>query len=194
MRFRTFRWCEANGDLTAQLKELWSVNPKGAINKRSLKLNNQLYVNAFQFLGFSDGSFKVRSDGIVQSGMGGFIKNLKNDIVFIFSGNIQATSPLQAEIKAISFMIEAVNSSDKCEDKCMFYTDSENAMSLILQAKAGFLKESDMLNLGVSSMVRKSNFFFKQVDWTLISGADYLAKMGAQRNNIIQKWSVRFVG
>lgn len=95
----------------------------------------------FIFSGFSDGSFNVRDDGLVQSGMGGFIKNLKNDIIFMFSGNIQATSPLQPEIKAISFMIEAVNSSDKCEDKCVFHTDSDNAMSLILQAKTSFLKE-----------------------------------------------------
>lgn len=76
-----------------------------------------------ELFAFSDGSFKLRSDGVVQTGIRGYIKDKNDSLLYIFSGNSHAASPLHAEVKVLSFVLEALSSSNvKMQSLCSIRT------------------------------------------------------------------------
>ncbi|KAK1352385.1 hypothetical protein POM88_053324 [Heracleum sosnowskyi] len=103
-------------------RNLWDVNPIGAV------LNSQMpsSVHIKKFVdasGYSDGAFKVLNNGVVKAGIGGFLKDKHQNLVYIFSGPTEALSPLQAEIKAFYCLIKAVEDSQWKEKNILFHVD-----------------------------------------------------------------------
>lgn len=64
-----------------------------------------------ELFGFVDGSFKMNENGSFTAGMGGFIKDRDNKILFIFSGHVHAITSFLAELYALKHMLQAIRVS-----------------------------------------------------------------------------------
>lgn len=89
------------------------------------------------YIGFIDGSWKKDEYNNISAGMGGLIMNRKKQILFQFSGPTLASSPLEAEVKALLFLHDKFLSSS-IVGFIHFYTDS----MLIHRAKSGNFSEA----------------------------------------------------
>lgn len=86
------------------LENVWFVNLIGAIKEGKSIINNTISFGNYKYQGYTEVSFKIIKNGIVRSGICGYIKDANNNLVFTFAGNIPATSPLNVEFQALSIL------------------------------------------------------------------------------------------
>lgn len=65
-----------------------------------------------EVFGFVDGSFRTNDSGISSAGIGGFIKDKNNRMLFIFSGPVHATTSFLAELYALKHLLQEISTSD----------------------------------------------------------------------------------
>ncbi|KAK1397568.1 hypothetical protein POM88_007431 [Heracleum sosnowskyi] len=100
VQLRSFQWCLAAELIKSELDTLWKINPEGCILLSNKHKRSELFLGwNTSLVGYSDGSFKkVLEDGTLISGMGGILLNDKDEIIFIFSGKCNSSSPVEAII------------------------------------------------------------------------------------------------
>lgn len=181
---RSFTWCCSSNILNEHSRGDWFSNP--------IRATKNLYTHFLlslresrDFYGFTDGSWKFVNNRII-SGIGGFLSNKKGDTIFLFSGHSVATNPLQAEIIALVHMLGCVVSKFQSDKNIAIYIDSKELKHNVQQFRAG--------RTSTIQYAENVNFNdFKHIDIVYMdrnynTGADYLAKQGSKRSNIIMGW------
>ncbi|KAK1404526.1 hypothetical protein POM88_004131 [Heracleum sosnowskyi] len=112
VQIRSFKWCLAV-DLTRQeVSCLWYVNPEGVILLSNKNKAREWFVEGGNSLvGITNGSFLMDNSGNSSSGIGGYILNKDQKIIFTFSGPVLALSPLDAEMQAILCIAKIMSQS-----------------------------------------------------------------------------------
>ncbi|KAK1388955.1 hypothetical protein POM88_017133 [Heracleum sosnowskyi] len=106
-----------------KLDTLWKVNPEGCIFLSNKHKRSELFLGwNTSLVGYSDGSFKELENGTMMSGMGGILLNNKDEIIFVFSGKCNSSSPVEAELESIFFLANAA----------MTHLDHTSKVSIIL--------------------------------------------------------------
>lgn len=106
----------------------------------------------------------------------------KFSLIFIFSGTIVASSPYEAELVALMFVLDQLGSSRYKEHSTTIFSDSKQLVGNLLYLRNNHvvLANSD------STMIHKINLV--HIERHLNSEADNLAKEGAKRNKFISGW------
>lgn len=119
---------------------------------------------------------------------GGYLKDKENNILFIFSGPLQVSTSLQAEVSAVLHLIRVLENSRFSKDDCVIYLDSEEVLQLVSKAKSGYEVDNCLVEPYSCALIRKPNIHFKHVSRRLNLGADDLAKQGKERKSLVQGW------
>lgn len=188
IKFRSYAWCKATSLVPELRTNIWDINPVGIISSHMGSLQKNLLDSSVGFFGFTDGSF-VRDDSrIYKSSMGGYLKDKENNLLFIFSGPLQVSSILQAEISAVMHLLKSFEESRFSKEDRVFYLDSVEALNVISRVKLGYEVGSVMIDYSTRDLIRKPNVLFKHISRRLNLGADDLAKQGIERKALIQGW------
>lgn len=86
----------ANDKTLMNWRDLWYHSPLSAYvksRKHGLTSLTNRWFESHSFIGFVDGAWSKKKDGIIEAGIGGFLMDHKNHVSFIFSGPFIAQSP-----------------------------------------------------------------------------------------------------
>lgn len=166
------------------------VNPLGTINSFAATLLKGILDHSVSFYGFSDGSFSSNSSIAASAGMGGYLKNKDNELLFIFSGPSVASSSLMSEILEVKHLIVSFASFKWSTEDCVFFTNGDEVLNIIVKVKLGLDGDSFLIDLELRDSIRKPNFYFKHISGRLNLGADDLVNQGRARTRIIQGWFI----
>ncbi|KAK1404363.1 hypothetical protein POM88_003968 [Heracleum sosnowskyi] len=91
-KFRVLKWCEASNLCKGLNQNHWMINPAGILLASFKKYVAPLPNNCSELWGYIDGSFisQARNTNVSMLGIGGFIKDLNGEVVFIFSSPSKA--------------------------------------------------------------------------------------------------------
>lgn len=188
IKIRSFRWCQVLNLVHENALSCWSVNPEGLIASHLCSVRVNLFGSNSTIYGCTDGSF-VRTNALeYKAGMGVFLKNRDNELLFLFSGPLKVSSALQAEMLAVNHMVKNVVSSMFSQAHCIIYMDSEEALNLIRRIKASLDTGILWMTQVDIEILRNSNITFRHVSRHMNVGADDLAKQGLNRKVLIQGW------
>lgn len=140
----------------------------------------------WDYYAFIDGSW-AKSRDTIKAGIGGYIKGGNLEQQFIFSGPTVATTPLQAETNALILALQEINNKIPKDKRVIVHTDAYNLFQNIQRYRAGHITNipyTDTINMGLYS-----NIFIEHINRQHNRGADYLAKQGATRPNIVRGWT-----
>lgn len=159
------------------LESIWVANPIGylkiqAINKKDALL--KILHDNYDLVGFTDGSWSMGQNQILEAGQGGILYDKPNHSIFLFSGPIQASTPLEAEFLACRFLIEEVKKSNFAGSKIIICTDS-----YWLAEEFSAIKIKDQT---------WTNFYIMQCDREINLESDFLAKNGAKQHSLLSEW------
>lgn len=169
-------------------ENVWFLSLVSAISNHFNSLSKGLLELSASLYGFSDGSLLLDQTNESRAGMGGFLKDNNNQVVFLFSGPLRVNSVFLTELCVVSHLIHIVKNSAFSSKECIFYTDSEEAVRFIMKIKMGVEVERSLVDVQTKELVRLPNFHFKFINRCLNLGADDLAKRGSDRVFIIQGW------
>lgn len=119
------------------------------------------------------------------SGIGGFLKDRDQNILYIFSGHSDALSPLRAELEAIIHIIKVIFSSNKKHSSCRLFSDCETLVNALNKVKAGGVSDLFLDINQCREMVESLKISFVHIDRSLNVGADDLAKQGLSRSSLV---------
>ncbi|KAK1397835.1 hypothetical protein POM88_007698 [Heracleum sosnowskyi] len=126
VQLRSFQWCLAAELIKSELDTLWKINPEGCIFLNNKHKRSEFFLGwNTSLVGYSDGSFKELEDGTLISGMRGILLNDKDEIIFVFSGKCNSSSPVEAELEAIIFLANASLTHLDHTSKVVICTDLE---------------------------------------------------------------------
>ncbi|WOH15395.1 hypothetical protein DCAR_0934933 [Daucus carota subsp. sativus] len=190
IKIRAFEWLLAAGKMARGLESLWKVNPRGScllFNKKH-KGRDFIWCNT-NFIGYSDGSWKLLPDNSVRCGVGCCITDLEDNLIFIFSSPGKANSPLEAEREALLFLYTQIIQSSQLHGIFTLCTNSKVLEKQFLKARAGY-KEEESLNIleDWENLVKDKRFKIQFVFRDKLIGADSLAKDGGKRKKMMQAW------
>ncbi|KAK1372733.1 hypothetical protein POM88_028926 [Heracleum sosnowskyi] len=118
---RSQLWCQAAKLIDDGI--LWKSNPIGMVLSASnSKLNFLSNVNA-GLIGFIDGSWKILNENKTQGGIGEYLKDSKGNLIFVFSGPVDASSAFDCEYQAMCFLISKIVASHWRGKPCVIYSD-----------------------------------------------------------------------
>lgn len=80
-------------------------------------------------LGFIDGAWKMDAMGRIKASIGGFLMNINNSIIFVFSGPIIAPSPYDSELAALTFLMDQLETSTFEDLNTTIFSDSKKLVS-----------------------------------------------------------------
>lgn len=163
----------------------WFCNPIQVFktNTRLAKRRLIAYWSEFSdIVGFIDGAWKKDSVGNITASIGGFLMESKLSLIFIFSGTTEASSPYEAELAALKFVLEQLGSSNFKEYSTTIFSDSKQLVSNLLYLRSNY----GGLDISYSIMIHKVNLV--HIERHLNSEADSLAKEGAERSKFIYGW------
>lgn len=190
IKIRAFKWLLASKSIKDELETLWMVNPVGVLLlfNSSLRKEEFIWWNT-DLIGYTDGSWKSLRSGAVCGGMGGFLKDREDNLLFIFSGPTQAWCPLEAERNAVLFIFDRVERNSKHKGMVTICTDSVLLVNQFQKERAGFKGESFLKKHKYwDSMVSNHCFRLSYVPRDVLSGADELAKQGMVRSKVLFAW------
>lgn len=182
---RSYLWCSNNGLIHIDSENNWRSNPVRTTKLWYTFMIKELTYN-WDYFAFVDGSWAT-SGGMIKSGVGGYIKTKNNNRQFIFSGPTRALTPLQAETNALLVVLREIHSNISRDNRVVVYTDAHNLYHNIQLYRAGRIRgvpfaeniDMDLYNfINIEHINRLHN-----------RGADYLAKTGAHKPNIIMGWT-----
>lgn len=188
IKHRAFKWSAAVRLIEDNMNPIWEINPISVIVNHNGRVMRSLWSQNYDLIGFTDGAFSRESFNKCKARIGGYLKDKDDNIVFIFSGPSNASSPLLAELEAISHLLLGIVNSNKRLCWCKVYSDCFEAVRSCSKLKV--FGVSDGL-WAVEHMIKQVNSL--KVDFGLISrnlnvGADDLAKQGMHRNKLIEGW------
>lgn len=128
IKFQAFGWGIANKLVNQQQIQPWFCNPIQVFktNTRLAKRRLIAYWSEFSdIVGFIDGAWKKDSVGNITASIGGFLMESKLSLIFIFSGTTEASSPYEAELAALKFVLEQLGSSNFKEYSTTIFSDSK---------------------------------------------------------------------
>ncbi|KAK1389926.1 hypothetical protein POM88_018104 [Heracleum sosnowskyi] len=109
IKLRAQKWCQAIESLQDDYVRLWPVHPMGAISGSVRADRRDVVDKDFNFIGYSDGSVKLENDGSFSAGIGGYLKGMEGNLVYIFSGPVETLSSMLAELYAVIHLVRAVS-------------------------------------------------------------------------------------
>ncbi|KAK1370437.1 hypothetical protein POM88_036529 [Heracleum sosnowskyi] len=188
VQLRSFQWCLAAELIKSELDTLWNINPEGCILFSNKHKRRELFLGWNNSLvGYSDGSFKELEDGTMISGMRGILLNDKDEIIFVFSGKCNSSSPVEAELEAIIFLANAALTHLDHTSKVVICTDCALAIQSLSKLRAGqydfFRMKTEWVDLASKKMIQ---LYYTPRD--NLAMVDELAKKGRERSNILQSW------
>lgn len=178
---RSFSWCSSGGILIHSSILDWKNNPIRATKSKYKTFLCELKHN-WDYHGFTDGAWNIINN-FSSAGMGGYLKNKMGDIEFLFSGPIEAVNPLEAESKAMAYMIQHILQKYTEHKKIIIHTDSYTLWENIQKYRAGFLNVIPYMD--TAQILDNRHIQIGHIRRHLNPGADHLAKLGLQRPNII---------
>ena len=121
---------------------LWKVNPRGAflLFNKNYRRMDYIWCNS-TFIGFSDGAWKLKSDGSISCGIGGCITDLKGNLLFIFFGQGHARSPLEAKMEALLFLFLKIKENSQLSRIYTICTDSKLLEEIFIKGSDGYSEE-----------------------------------------------------
>ena len=134
-------------------------------------------------LGFIDGSYKRKSNDHTYIGIGGLLRSKEGTTKLIFSGPVLAESSYDAEVQALSCILNHICASHIQLHECMLLSDCSVLVNNVLKLKSGSLWEKNLQFLQLNDALHKVNISY--IPRRLNSSADWLAKEGARRNKFI---------
>lgn len=121
---------------------LWEMNPEGALFCNQNRLLGELHATDHDLSGFSDAAYVLNDMVASYAGMGGFLRNRKNKVLFFFSGRARVETVVQAELEAALFLIQALKNSSWKKAKCVLYLDSVEVHDIIMKCRACYVDRS----------------------------------------------------
>lgn len=125
---------------------------------------------------------------VIYAGMGGYLKNKNNDLLFIFSSPVKASSVLMAEILAVKHLLKALVTSRWLKEEFICYLDSKEALSLIRTVKIDLGGDNPLVYSELRNLIKNPNFHFKHISRNFNLYADDLVKQGLSRSKLLQCW------
>ena len=180
IKFRSFCWAKTANIVSKEDFTSWCVSPLSAMNVyslKSLKSTADYWLHFVDFIGLVDGA---NQNSISSSaGMGGYILDKHNKVVFIFSGPINSTSGIDSKLEALFYLLKAFYNSEWRNTKMAVLVDSLNLVRTFTTSK-----------LHLSESLRKWIQNIKLVHMDCISGsaAAQMAKEGRSREKIVEAW------
>ncbi|XP_017233302.1 uncharacterized protein LOC108207364 [Daucus carota subsp. sativus] len=137
IKYRSFKWLRAEMNFTEELYNLWQVNPMGAtmLHNKNGTYQDLVWWNA-EFKAFTDGSWKFNGS-IHSAGIGGYIEDTNQSLIFIFSGPSKAASPKEAEREAIIFAYKSFISQRSIQGRLQIITDCLTLVDEFQKCRAG---------------------------------------------------------
>ncbi|KAK1372726.1 hypothetical protein POM88_028919 [Heracleum sosnowskyi] len=180
---RSQLWCQAAKLIDDGI--LWKSNPIGMVLSASnSKLNFLSNVNA-GLIGFIDGSWKILNENKTQGGIGGYLKDSKGNLIFVFSGPVDASSAFDCKYQAMCFLISKIVANHWRGKPCVIYSDSVELVEEVQKWKFSFEQNEDE---SFKEFIIHSKLEFKKVDRVLNWEADNLARKGAARRKMHCSW------
>ncbi|KAK1365688.1 hypothetical protein POM88_041249 [Heracleum sosnowskyi] len=180
---RSQLWCQAAKLIDDGI--LWKSNPIGMVLSASKsKLNFLSNVNA-GLIGFIDGSWKILNENKTQGGIGGYLKDSKGNLIFVFSGPVDASSAFDCEYQAMCFLISKIVANHWRGKPCVIYSDSVELVQEVQKWKFSFEQNKDE---SFKEFIIHSKLEFKKVDRVLNWEADNLTRKGAARRKMHCSW------
>lgn len=178
---RPFIWCQSRGLLHSNSRKEWFLRPIRAIKMMFQHFLIELK-EQWDYYYFSDGSWK-NSNGSITSGIGGYININLEDLMYIYSGPVTASSPLEAETKALFTLMQAIHNNIDHDKKIIIHTDSYNLWYNFHKFGAGLRDKIDYLE--AYTMDIYYYIHISHIPRSYNRGADILAKTGSSRPNTI---------
>lgn len=113
IKTRSFVWCQAFNLVSGQYQHtnVWNINPIWVITNYSGTIQRSLLDLLVKLFGFTDGSLLKENVTCRQAGMGGFLKDVTNKILYMFSGPVQESNVFMVELYAALHLIKVVAKS-----------------------------------------------------------------------------------
>ncbi|KAL1807646.1 hypothetical protein ACET3Z_024636 [Daucus carota] len=102
--FRVTQWGKVSNILCFGNEPLWKANPKGAVRVYYNRLSNDYWKfrqNSFDLVCSVDGAWGNSNFNLCTGSVGGYARYKKGNLIYVFSGPINAPDALSAEIEAI---------------------------------------------------------------------------------------------
>lgn len=188
IKYRVFHWCEAIDICKGPISSGWLIDPKVLLLADNRAKMKSLLNSEFDLIGFIDGAFYKDSFISKKAGLGGFFKNNKGDLVYIFSGPAKGECPLMVELEALEHLISEVNNSDKRLSKIIIYSDCQILVDAMNNLRHGLLSNLSLSVDHLRNIVPSLNIVFGKISRNLNDGADDLAKQGIARQYLVGGW------
>lgn len=180
---RTLSWYESLNLIQKEKEHVWRSNPVGLVLACSKYSKKQLCSKISQLFCFIDGAWDQNHAGI-----GGFIQDSEDNLLFIFSGPVQGDSILASEIyESLVFLLENIFSSQWSDSKVMIFSDNQELVDVV-QGINFLRKISWPLDDRFLKIASNLNFELKKVNRFVNGGADFLAGQGARRGKMLKSW------
>lgn len=169
------------------MERLWKVNPIGSIMLQNSKPQETIKVwDNCNYYGFVDGSWKSTSNSPTESGIGGCLLDLEGNIIFIFLGPTNASSPLEAEKQALTFLYSHTSANQSLKGYFTFYSDSKYLQESFLKERSGIIEEELFESCKEwKSLILNSLYKIKFLSREKLVGANKLAKEGRETPSMI---------
>ena len=182
VKLRAFEWCVLAGIVPHHSFMQWCKNP--ALNSAQFMAHKKDLLLAHSFkkyevVVFTDGAFSPKS-----SGVGGLFLDSNLNILYVFSGPSKATSSLFAEYEAFMLACRVIQRHWQ-NFKVLICLDSSIVVSQFLRYKSGLggIEHSPM-DFSVFGL-EYDTIWAQHINRALNSEADYLAKSGASRVDLV---------
>lgn len=190
VKIRSFKWLLVVNSIKEELERLWMVNPGGALLLFSTKVTREEFIwwNT-DLIGYSDEAWQSLNSGAICRGIGGYLKDLNGNLLFIFSGPTQVWSPLEPKRNEVLFLYNFIVGNSNLKGVVSLCTDCLLLVHQFQKARAGF-KEDKWLedHAQWNALVGNFNFELMHVHREDLSGADELAKKGKERSRMVSAW------
>lgn len=127
IKSRAWAWSLATGLILESQKNLWIISPIQAYKNHTRALLLQMvnkWFGSYKFMGFIDGSWKRNGNGIVQTGIWGYIINRMGSVCYIFSGPSKGSNPFEVELEALDFLCKSIGNKRDLLDNIIIASDS----------------------------------------------------------------------
>ncbi|KAK1373381.1 hypothetical protein POM88_029574 [Heracleum sosnowskyi] len=182
------KWIEALNLCKIENQDYWMINPVGLILENSPRQKINFMGSGHEFFGFIDGSFLCQNDGTQRAGIGGFVKDKHEMLVFIFSGLTKPKDAFDAEWETCKFLLEKFWEGRWRHASILICSDNFTLIHLLAKMKAGLLDHDPTHANSFRDKVLNLKVSFQSILRVLNVGADDLAVRGRSNTKIIWSW------
>lgn len=195
VRVQSKEWAIAFSLIHKDAAYCWFRNPVGVVTGSEEFKIKEIISTGAALKGFVDGSWKEFPSKI-QAGIGGFIQNIKGDIIFTFSGPVSAHSPFDSEWSALVFLVSSFLKSSWNHLTLKVFTDSRKVVCRYLEEVSSLNKHPEFRGNLYAGHARISgehaNISVNFVPSEINHKADFLAKKRAKKISFSSHWVHKF--